>query len=117
KGLFDSVTHIILPGFILAFPQMAIISRITRSSMLEVLRQDYVKAAKAMGIPSRIVMFRHALRNALFPVVTQIGLIIGQLLGGAVVVELVFSWPGIGRYAASATLDYLDLPAILVVLF
>ncbi len=88
---------IILPAFTLAAFSVAFIARITRSSMLEVLRQDYVRTARAKGTHARSVLWRHALRNALPPIVTIIGLQFGELLGGAILTETVFGWPGMGR--------------------
>lgn len=88
---------LILPAFTLAAFSVAFIARITRSSMLEVLRQDYVRTAHAKGVGRREVEWRHALRNALPPVVTVIGLQFGELLGGAILTETVFGWPGLGR--------------------
>jgi ABC-type dipeptide/oligopeptide/nickel transport system permease component len=89
--------HLILPTLTLGIPNAAIISRITRSSLIEVLNQDYVRTARAKGLNERVVINRHAFRNALIPVVTVAGLQMGYLLGGAVVTETVFAWPGIGR--------------------
>jgi peptide/nickel transport system permease protein/oligopeptide transport system permease protein len=88
---------IVLPAFTLAAFSVAFIARITRSSMLEVLRQDYVRTARAKGAHARNVLWRHALRNALPPIVTIIGLQFGELLGGAILTETVFGWPGMGR--------------------
>ena len=88
---------IILPAVTLAFFSMAFVARITRSSMLEVLHQDYVRTAVAKGVRPRTVVWRHALRNALAPVVTVVGLQFGELLGGAILTETVFGWPGLGR--------------------
>lgn len=89
--------HIVLPAATLAVPNAAVISRITRSSLIEVLNQDYVRTARAKGLAEFVVINRHAVRNALIPVVTVAGLQMGYLLGGAVVTETVFAWPGIGR--------------------
>lgn len=88
---------IILPAVTLAFFSMAFVARITRSSMLEVLHQDYVRTAVAKGVRRRAVVWRHALRNALAPVITVVGLQFGELLGGAILTETVFGWPGLGR--------------------
>ena len=90
---------------------MALIARMTRSSMLEVIKQDYTRTARAKGLPDSIVYCKHALRNALIPIVTIIGLHFGVLLGGAVVTETVFSWPGIGRLLVDAV-RYRDYPVI-----
>lgn len=93
----ESPLSIILPAVTLAFFSMAFVARITRSSMLEVLHQDYVRTAVAKGLRSRVVVWRHALRNALAPVITVVGLQFGELLGGAILTETVFGWPGLGR--------------------
>jgi glutathione transport system permease protein len=93
----ESWKNLILPALTLGIPNAAIISRITRSSLVEVLNQDYVRTARAKGVKESIVVGRHAVRNALIPVVTVVGLQMGYLLGGAVVTETVFAWPGIGR--------------------
>lgn len=89
--------HLVLPAFTLGLTSSAIIARMTRSSMLEVLRSDYIRTARAKGLGERIVVNRHALRNALIPVITVIGLQTGTLLSGAVLTESVFAWPGVGR--------------------
>jgi len=100
----DAVTHIILPAITLSFGTIAIISRIMRSSMLEVLNQDYVRTARSKGLPERLVTRKHARRNALIPTTTVIGLSFGGLLGGAVLTESIFNWPGLGRWSATATI-------------
>ncbi len=99
---------IIMPAIALGTPSAAIIARLTRSSLLEVLRQDYVRTARSKGLIERAVIGHHALRNALIPVVTVVGLRLGALLGGAVITEQVFAWPGIGTLivTAIATRDY-----------
>jgi peptide/nickel transport system permease protein len=112
KVLFNYLSHLILPAFVLGFASLASITRITRSSMLEVLRQDYIRTARAKGLRRRVVITRHALRNALIPTTTVIGLRFGSLLEGAVLTETIFAWPGLGRYAVGAIL-YLDFPAIM----
>lgn len=89
--------HLVLPSLTLGLSSAAIIARMTRSSMLEVLRQDYVRTARAKGLHERAVVLKHAFRNALIPIVTVTGLQFGSLLGGAVLTESVFAWPGIGR--------------------
>ena len=96
RGLLDLLKHLILPSIALATGAAVIIARMTRSSMLEVLGQDYIRTARAKGQLERLVIYRHALRNALIPIVTVIGLQVGFLLGGDILVEIVFSWPGIG---------------------
>ncbi|MDP9316813.1 MAG: ABC transporter permease [Chloroflexota bacterium] len=105
---WNAIKHLIMPAIALSTVPMAIIARMTRSAMLEVLSQDYVRTAKAKGLRSRIVVMRHALRNALLPVVTIIGLQLGGLLSGAILTETVFSWPGIGTwiYAGVQGRDY-----------
>jgi peptide/nickel transport system permease protein len=98
QAFLDALKHMIMPAVVLATVPVAIIARITRSSMLEVLHQDYVRTARAKGLRERIVIMKHALRNALLPVVTVVGLQLGTLLSGAVLTETVFTWPGIGRW-------------------
>ena len=94
----DGFWHILLPGFTLSTIPMALVARITRSSMLEVLRQDYIRTANAKGLSPLVVHYKHALRNALIPIVTVIGLSFGILMGGAVLTETVFAWPGMGLW-------------------
>jgi peptide/nickel transport system permease protein len=108
----DALEHLILPSITLALPLIALISRMVRSSMLEVLRQDYVRTARAKGLTERLVVGRHAFRNAIIPTVTVIALSFGWLLTGAVVTEVVFYWPGIGQYAVGAVMSF-DFPAII----
>jgi dipeptide transport system permease protein len=98
-GAFKSaLSHLILPTIVLATVPLAVIARMTRSSMLEVLREDYIRAARAKGVSRTKLIFVHALRNALIPVVTVIGLQVGALLSGAILTETIFSWPGIGKW-------------------
>jgi peptide/nickel transport system permease protein len=104
--------HLILPAAVLGAYTLGIITRITRGSMLEVLGQDYVRTARAKGVPRRRVVTRHALRNALIPTLTLAGLAYGSLLSGAVLTETVFSWPGLGFYATK-TAGSADFPAIM----
>jgi len=111
-ALLSSVAHIILPGFTLAYSTLALIARMMRSSMLEVLRQDYITLARSKGLSERVVIYKHALRNAMIPTVTVTGLAFGGLLAGAVLTETVFSWPGIGRWATGAILTD-DIGAIM----
>ncbi|MDA3979485.1 ABC transporter permease subunit [Gallibacterium sp. AGMB14963] len=102
-GAFKSaVMHLILPSIVLGTIPLAVISRMTRSSMLEVLGEDYIRTARAKGLSSMRVIVIHGLRNALIPVVTVIGLIVGQLLSGAILTETIFSWPGIGKWVIEA---------------
>src|SRR4028118_773820 len=98
KALKDVLAHLILPAITLGTIPLAILARITRSAMLEVLSQDYIRTARAKGLLERWVIFKHALKNALLPVVTIIGLQFGTLLGGAILTETIFSWPGIGSW-------------------
>ena len=103
KGaLWDAVRHLILPAIVLGTIPLAVIARMTRSSMLEVLREDYVRTARAKGLSPFRIIFIHALRNALVPVLTVIGLQVGTLMGGAVLTETIFSWPGIGKWLIDA---------------
>jgi ABC-type dipeptide/oligopeptide/nickel transport system permease component len=100
--------HLVLPSITLGMASAALMARITRSSMLDVLKQDFITTARAKGLGERIVVYRHALKNALIPVVTVLGLQFGILLGGAVLTETVFAWPGVGRLLVDAILrrDY-----------
>ncbi len=106
--LWDALVALILPALTLAITSIGAISRIVRSSMMEALRQDYITLARAKGLKERAVVYRHAFRNALLPVVTVSGLLAGYLLGGVVVIEIVFSWPGVGNTAFAAA-QYLDI--------
>lgn len=111
---WDSLKHILLPAFCLGYRATATISRMTRSSMLEVMRMDYLRTARSKGLSERIVIMRHALKNAMIPTVTVSGLMFGGLLGGSVLVETVFSWPGLGYYVTQA-LQYVDVQAVMAV--
>ena len=108
EALWDTLRHLVLPAIALGTIPLAIVVRMTRSSMLEVLNQDYVRTARSKGLRERLVVNKHAFRNALLPVVTVIGLSFGSLLSGAILTETVFSWPGIGRwvYDAISARDY-----------
>ncbi len=108
-ALKDALWHIIMPAVTLSTIPMAIVARMTRSAMLEVLRQDYIKTAKAKGLSNFIVTFKHALRNALIPVVTTVGLQFGVALGGAILTETIFAWPGVGKWMYDAVMqrDYM----------
>jgi len=108
----EGFKSLILPAFALAARSMASIARMTRSSMLEVIRQDYIRTARSKGISQWLVIQRHALRNALIPTITVIGIQLGQLMGGAVLVEAVFAWPGIGRLMIQS-IDGRDMPVVL----
>lgn len=99
---FTAVKHLVMPAFVLGFISLAPVTRMIRSAMLEVLNQDYVRTARAKGLTNNAVVTRHALKNALLPAITVTGLQLGLLLSGTVLVEIVFTWPGIGRYAFQA---------------
>jgi peptide/nickel transport system permease protein len=101
-GVGDFLRHLVLPAVTLGSGLAAILTRMVRTSMLEELGQDYIRTARAKGLPENVVVYRHALRNALNPVLTVIGLQFGSLLAGAIVTETIFSWPGLGRLTLSA---------------
>jgi ABC-type dipeptide/oligopeptide/nickel transport system permease component len=101
-GGIGSPRHLVLPAVALALPSIAMISRMTRSSVLDVLREDYVRTARAKGVVEQLVVVKHTLRNAAIPILTLLGLQAGQLLGGAVLTETVFAWPGLGRLMVKA---------------
>ena len=112
KGAFqDALHHLVLPSIVLGTVPLAVIARMTRSSMLEVLEEDYVRTARAKGLSARRVIGIHALRNALIPVVTSIGLQVGGLLAGAVLTETIFSWPGVGKWLIES-IGRRDYPAL-----
>ena len=108
---FGSWRHLIMPAAAVGFSSSAVIARVTRASLIEALRQDYVRTARAKGLPERSVRLKHALKNALLPVVTVVGLQFGGLLGGAVLTETVFAWPGVGRLLVDA-IKSRDLPLV-----
>jgi peptide/nickel transport system permease protein len=108
----DALHHLILPALVLAAFNVGLLTRYTRSAVLEVIGNDYVRAARAKGLPERSVLTRHVLRAALPSVVTVIGLVFANVLTGTVLVETIFAWPGIGQYAYQAAVS-LDLPAIM----
>lgn len=112
RALGDALTHLILPATCLSFVHIGVFSRQVRSSMIEVMSQDYVRTARANGIPRRSVIYRHALKNALIPTVTVVGLAIGDLLAGAILTETIFAWPGMGAYVVDSIV-FLDFPAIM----
>ncbi|GEL76005.1 ABC transporter permease [Tenuibacillus multivorans] len=111
ERLFVSLKHLVLPSIALGTIPMAIIARMTRSSMLEVMKSDYIRTVRAKGSGQFLLIYKHALRNATIPVLTVIGLQTGVLLGGAILTETIFSWPGIGRYVYDA-ITYRDYPVI-----
>ena len=110
--LRNVAAHLVLPALVLGSYTTGLITRVTRSAMLEVLGEDYIRTARAKGLSSRAMMVRHALRNALIPVITVIGFSYGNLLAGTVLTESIFAWPGIGQYAYRASTS-LDFPAIM----
>ena len=112
----DILHHLVLPSITLASIFVALYSRLARASMLDVLGSDYVRTAKAKGLSEFLVIYKHALRNALLPVVTMAGLVFSGVISGAVLVETVFSWPGLGTLAVQAIVAR-DTPTILGILF
>lgn len=110
--LQNALWHLILPAFVLGYASAAVLLRMTRSSMLEVLNQDFVRTARAKGLRENVVVLRHALKNAMLPVLTTVGVTFGSLLSGAVLTETIFGWPGLGRYA-TASVTSLDFPAVM----
>jgi peptide/nickel transport system permease protein len=112
KAFWSSAQHLLLPALTLGYFSTAIIARMMRSSMLEVLNREYVLSARARGLRQSRVIWRHAVRNALIPTVTTIGVTFGSLLSGAVLTETIFSWPGLGRYATNSAIN-LDFPAVM----
>jgi peptide/nickel transport system permease protein len=114
--LWDRVVHLIMPATVLAFFYLSVWSRFTRSSMLEVLSQDYIRTARAKGMSERRVVYLHGLRNALIPLITLVGLELPGLVSGGLVVEVVFGWPGIGRLAFERALQY-DYSTVMGVTF
>ncbi len=114
--IMDRIWHLVLPSILGATAGVAVLSRYVRSQMLEIIGQDYVRTARAKGLPSETVYYKHALRNALLPFVTMFGLILPGLIGGSVIIESIFSWPGMGRMAYEAILAR-DYPVILTVNF
>ncbi|MCK4597614.1 ABC transporter permease, partial [bacterium] len=107
-------THLIMPVFVLGIATAAGTARFMRGSLLEVVRQDYIRTARAKGLSERVVIFKHGLRNALIPIVTLTGLYLPFLLGGSVITETIFAWPGMGRVAITAIFAR-DYPVILAV--
>jgi len=118
ENFFESLKFLILPSVALGLRMAGVVTRMTRSSMLDELGQDYVRTARAKGLPERTVVFLHTLKNALIPTVTIVGLQFGTILGGTVVIEMVFSWPGVGQLLIEAILtrDYLVVQAAVLFL-
>ncbi len=108
---WSAIKHLILPSIVMGTIPLAVIARMTRSSMLEVVGEDYIRTAKAKGIPYKKVILKHALRNALIPIVTVIGLLFGSIITGAILTETIFSWPGIGKWLV-ASINARDYPVI-----
>ncbi len=108
----DLLWHLILPVFTLAFTGLASLSRYSRYSMLEVIRQDYIRTARAKGLPENKVIYHHALKNAMLPIITILGLTLPALIGGSFIFETIFAWPGMGRLAYTSILQY-DYPVIM----
>ncbi|OIJ16250.1 diguanylate cyclase [Anaerobacillus arseniciselenatis] len=113
-NLLDRLHHLILPAIVLATADMAGLTRYTRSSMLEVINQDYIRTARAKGFREKTVIYKHGLRNALIPIITIFGLMLPTFIGGSVIVEQLFSWPGIGHLFISATFER-DYPVIMAI--
>jgi peptide/nickel transport system permease protein len=114
-GVLDVLHHLVLPAFTLAFVYVAQYSRLARASMMEALSADYIRTARAKGLSETVVLYKHALRNAVLPVVTMLGLQFGNVLAGAILVETVFNWPGLGRLAFDSVLRR-DYPTMLGIL-
>jgi peptide/nickel transport system permease protein len=115
-GFWDGLLHLIMPALALGTIPMAVVMRMTRSSMLEVMGEDYVRTARAKGVVPWRVIFKHALRNAMLPTITVIGLQVGLLMGGAIITETIFSWPGIGLYAydSISARDYASIQGVVL---
>jgi peptide/nickel transport system permease protein len=111
-AFWDALSHLVLPAVVLGWSSAGVVSRMVRSSLLEVMGADYIRTARAKGLSGTAVVLRHALRNALIPTVTVIGLSYGSLLQGAVLTETIFAWPGIGRFATLSVTE-VDVPAVL----
>ena len=112
SGFGPLVLSLILPSVTLGMNSAAMVARMTRSSMLEVIRQDYISTARAKGVSERVVTFQHMPRNALIPIITAVGLQFGNLLGGAMLAETVFSWPGLGRLMVE-NIKSKDIPMVM----
>jgi len=112
RVVVSAFEHLVLPASCLAYVQLAVIARQVRASMIQVLSLDYIRTAKAFGLSNRKIICQYALKNALLPTVTVAGLIFGELLGGAIITETIFSWPGMGKYVVDSV-AFLDFPAIM----
>jgi dipeptide transport system permease protein len=111
KPFLSALSHLILPSIALGTVPLAVIARMTRSSMLEVLGEDYIRTAKAKGMSKRRIIFIHALRNALVPIITTLALLFGSIITGAILTETIFSWPGIGKWIVQS-ITARDYPVI-----
>jgi len=111
-AFFSSINHLVLPAITLSCAALAVVTRMSRSSMLEVLREDYIQTSMAYGVSTREIYYKYALKNALIPTVTVVGLSYGMMLGGSFVVESIFDWPGLGRYTI-LSIQTNDFPAIM----
>jgi peptide/nickel transport system permease protein len=118
EDFFGSLKFLVLPAMALGLRMAGVVTRMTRSSMLDELGQDYVRTARAKGLPEKTVIFLHTLKNALIPTVTIVGLQFGTILGGSVIIEMAFSWPGVGQLIVNAILtrDYLVVQAAVLLL-
>jgi peptide/nickel transport system permease protein len=112
----DRLAHMIMPAIALGIGSAAGVARYMRGSMLEVIRQDFIRTARAKGLSERVVVFKHALRNALLPIITLLGLTLPYLFGGAVLVETIFAWPGMGRLIVAAVFER-DYPLVMATSF
>jgi len=117
-ALANTLKHVLMPALCLAFASLSLVVRVTRTSMVDILAKDYIRTARAKGVPRHTVVMRHALRNALIPTTTLLGLQVGNLLSGAFLIETVFSWPGIGFYSVNTiqNFDYQAIMSITVIL-
>jgi ABC-type dipeptide/oligopeptide/nickel transport system permease component len=115
-GFWDGLLHLIMPALALATIPMAVVMRMTRSSMLEIMNEDYVRTARAKGVVPWRVIVKHALRNAMLPTITVIGLQVGLLMVGAIITETIFSWPGIGlyTYTSISSRDYASIQGVVL---
>lgn len=112
SGFLDSADHLILPALLLGYSVVGLVARITRANLLDVLNQDYIRCARAKGLSERTLLYRHALKNAMIPTVTVLGLAFSALLSGAVLTETIFAWPGLGRFAVQS-IFFLDRAAVM----
>ncbi|MCK5534838.1 ABC transporter permease, partial [bacterium] len=112
EKIWDLIKHLILPVFCSAFGGLASLSRYSRYTMLEVIRQNYIRTARAKGLPEKEVIYKHALRNALIPIISLLGLSLPGLIGGGFIFEIIFAWPGMGRLGYKAIMSY-DYPVIM----